>query len=100
MMRGILFCTWLLTRALGCGEAFAQDTASEEAARRASVLAHLPPDAAQRFFGNETAPAPGPPEAIGSYERGCLEGAEHCPPTDRTGRSCAPRATVPGVTRF
>ena len=80
-MRGILFCTWLLllTRALGCGDAFAQDTASEEAARRASVLAHLPSDAAQRVFGNETAPAPGPPEAIGSYERGCLEGAAALP---------------------
>jgi penicillin-insensitive murein DD-endopeptidase len=56
-----------------------QDTVAEDAARRAAVLASLPPDAAQRVFGRETVPAPGPAEAIGSYERGCLEGAVELP---------------------
>jgi penicillin-insensitive murein DD-endopeptidase len=60
-------------------EALAQDTVAEEAAHRAALLAHLPPDAAQRVFGLETTPAPGPAEAIGSYERGCLEGAAELP---------------------
>jgi penicillin-insensitive murein endopeptidase len=59
--------------------AAAQDTVAEEAAHRAALLAHLPPDAAQRVFGLETAPAPGPAEAIGAYERGCLEGAVELP---------------------
>ena len=40
-----------------------------------AVLAHLPPDAAQRVFAREATPAAGPPEAIGAYERGCLKGA-------------------------
>jgi len=59
--------------------AMAQDTVAEEAAHRAELLAHLPADAAQRVFGGETTPAPGPAEAIGSYERGCLEGAAELP---------------------
>ena len=59
--------------------AAAQDNAAEEAARRAAVLARLPGDAAQRAFGGRTTPAAGPPEAIGAYERGCLEGAVMLP---------------------
>jgi penicillin-insensitive murein endopeptidase len=35
----------------------------------------LPPDAAKVLFGRESTPAAGPPQAIGSYERGCLSGA-------------------------
>jgi penicillin-insensitive murein endopeptidase len=62
-----------------CGTALAQDTVSEEAAHRSAMLAHLPQDAAQRVFGLETTPAPGRPEAIGSYERGCVEGAVELP---------------------
>ena len=31
--------------------AWAQDTAEQETAHRRAVLAHLPPDAAQRLFG-------------------------------------------------
>jgi penicillin-insensitive murein endopeptidase len=62
-----------------CGTAPAQDTVSAEAAHRAALLAQLPQDAAQRIFGLETTPAPGRPEAIGSYERGCLEGAVELP---------------------
>jgi penicillin-insensitive murein endopeptidase len=57
----------------------AQDTAGQEAAHRAVVLAHLPRDAAKLFFGRETTPASGPPRAIGAYERGCLEGAAALP---------------------
>jgi penicillin-insensitive murein DD-endopeptidase len=78
-MRVALFWTWLVTLVLGCGNACAQDTAAEEAAHRAAVLARLPPDAAQRLFSSQTTPASGPPEAIGSYERGCLEGAVELP---------------------
>src|SRR5215831_9225188 len=63
----------------GAGLARAQDTAAEEAAHRAEMIAHLPHDAAKRLFGRETAPAPGPAEAIGSYERGCLGGAVALP---------------------
>src|ERR1700758_4503074 len=59
----------------GRGEASAQDTAAEEASRRAMVIAYLPPDAAKVLFGRESTPAAGPPRAIGSYQRGCLSGA-------------------------
>ncbi len=38
-------------------------------------MAELPPDAAKALFGRESTPAVGPPQAIGSYERGCLSGA-------------------------
>ena len=62
-----------------CGAASAQDNAAEEAAHRAAVLARLPAGAAQRAFGAEGQPAPGPPEAIGAYGRGCLEGAVELP---------------------
>jgi penicillin-insensitive murein endopeptidase len=61
------------------GAAMAQDNVAEEAAHRAAMLARLPQDAAQRIFGLETTPAAGPPEAIGAYERGCLEGAVELP---------------------
>jgi penicillin-insensitive murein DD-endopeptidase len=59
--------------------AAAQDNATEESAHRTAVLARLPADAAQRLFGLEERPAPGPAEAIGAYERGCLEGAVRLP---------------------
>lgn len=57
----------------------AQDTAAQDAAHRAQVLAHLPGNAAQRLFGLEAAPEPGPAEAIGTYTRGCLRGAVQLP---------------------
>jgi len=76
-------------RSLGLGAALiialwscdtaAQDIAAQETAHRAAVLAHLPPDAAQRLFGGEVTPVAGSPEAIGAYERGCLEGAVALP---------------------
>jgi penicillin-insensitive murein endopeptidase len=57
----------------------AQDTATQEAAHRREILAHLPADAAKRRFGLATTPAPGPARAIGSYTRGCLAGAVALP---------------------
>src|SRR5436309_13719051 len=73
-MRALGFCI-VLVSGLWAACAAAQDNAAEEAARRAAVLARLPGDAAQRAFGGRSTPAAGPPEAIGAYERGCLEGA-------------------------
>ena len=60
-----------------CGGAVrvaAQDTAAQEASHRAEIIAHSPSDAAKVLFGRETTPATGPAQAIGAYERGCLEG--------------------------
>ncbi len=75
-MRSLCLCGVLtLLACFGRGEASAQDTAAEEAPRRAMAIAHLPPDAAKVLFGRESTPAAGPPQAIGSYERGCLSGA-------------------------
>jgi penicillin-insensitive murein endopeptidase len=64
---------------LGLRPARAQDTAAQERVHRAAVLAELPGDAAQRLFGLQTTAAPGPADAIGSYARGCLEGAVRMP---------------------
>jgi penicillin-insensitive murein DD-endopeptidase len=69
----------ILGIALWSGSAAAQNNAAQEAAHRMAVLAHLPPDAAQRTFGAKVTPLAGPPEAIGAYERGCLEGAVALP---------------------
>jgi penicillin-insensitive murein DD-endopeptidase len=75
-MRSLLLCcVSTLLACLGRGEASAQDTAAQEARRRATAIAQLPPDAAKVLFGRETTPSAGPPQAIGSYERGCLSGA-------------------------
>jgi penicillin-insensitive murein endopeptidase len=59
--------------------ALAQDTAGEEAAHRAAVLAGLPQDAAKRVFGAAATPATGPARAIGSYTKGCVAGAMALP---------------------
>ena len=77
-MRSLGLCT-VLVSGLWAACATAQDNAVEEAAHRAAVLARLPTDAAQRAFGGKTTPAPGPPGAIGAYERGCMEGAVMLP---------------------
>ena len=61
------------------GTARAQDTAAQEAAHRAAVLAELPPDAAKRVFAAQAGPAPGPARVIGSYVRGCVAGATALP---------------------
>ena len=58
---------------------WAQDTASQESAKRKSILEHLPSDAAKRLFGVATVPAPGPVRVIGSYTKGCMAGAQQLP---------------------
>src|SRR5258708_26212309 len=70
---------FVLAAWVGCCSASAQDTAAQEAARRATVIAHSPPDAAKVLFGREIAPTAGPVQAIGAYERGCLSGAVPLP---------------------
>ncbi len=62
----------------GAGPAHAQDTASEEARRRAANLAAFP-EAARALFGQKTTPASMQARAIGSYARGCLAGATAMP---------------------
>jgi len=59
----------------GLRPASAQDTAAQEQSRRVMAIAQSPPDAAKVLFGLERTPAGGPPQAIGSYTRGCLSGA-------------------------
>ncbi len=78
-MRHAAFRAFVLAIWLGCGSASAQDTAGQEAARRAMVLAHSPSDAAKVLFGREVTPTAGPVQAIGAYERGCLSGAVALP---------------------
>src|SRR6266478_581930 len=78
-VRHAAFWAFALAIWLGCGGASAQDTAGQEAARRAMVLAHSPSDAAKVLFGREVAPTAGPAQAIGAYERGCLSGAVALP---------------------
>jgi len=76
LMRSVFLCgVFTLLACFGRVEAWAQDTAAEEAAHRAMVIAQFPPGAAQVLFGRESMPATGPPQAIGSYVRGCLSGA-------------------------
>lgn len=57
----------------------AQETAREEAGRRAAALASLPAEAAKRAFGLAAGPAPLAARAIGFYSRGCLAGAVALP---------------------
>ncbi len=54
-MRSLCLCGVLtLLACFGRGEASAQNTAAEEAARCAMVIAQLPPDAAKVLFGRES----------------------------------------------
>src|SRR6266851_7922214 len=78
-MRHAAFWAFVLAIWSGCGSASAQDTAGQEAARRAMVLAHSPAGAAKVLFGREVTPMAGPVQAIGAYERGCLSGAMALP---------------------
>lgn len=64
---------------LAAPAARAQDTAAEEAAHRAAVLAQLPADAAKRVFGMMQSPTAGPPNSIGGYTKGCIAGAVQLP---------------------
>jgi penicillin-insensitive murein endopeptidase len=75
-MRSLWLCGVLtLLVCFGRGEASAQGVAAEGVPRRTMARAQLPLDVAKVLFGRESTPAAGPPEAIGSYERGCLSGA-------------------------
>lgn len=82
--------------AAGCGGAAAEDLAAQEAAQRTALFASLPRDAAQRLFGGEASPAPGPAEAIGGYSRGCLEGAVELPADGANWEVMRPSRTAPG----
>jgi penicillin-insensitive murein DD-endopeptidase len=79
LYRAAAICIAIIVPWAACGPAAAQDNVAAEAAHRAALLAQLPQDAAQRVFGLEKSPAPGRALAIGSYERGCLEGAVELP---------------------
>lgn len=61
----------------------AQDTASQEARRRAANIAAYP-EAARALFGQKTTPARMKPAAYGSYAGGCLAGAKAMPPDGPT----------------
>ncbi|HEV8679864.1 MAG TPA: penicillin-insensitive murein endopeptidase [Stellaceae bacterium] len=74
-----MVCAFAALLAGSAPTAQAQDTAAQEAAHHAAVLARLPGDAAQRWFGSATSPAPGTPRAIGGYSKGCLVGATALP---------------------
>src|SRR5260370_13703494 len=80
-MRHAAFRAFVLAIWLGCGSASAQDTAGQEAARRAMVLAHSPSDAAKVLFGREATPTAGPVQAIRASERRRFSGAV-APPAD------------------
>lgn len=75
-MRGTGWAVALVTALLAVTSATAQQTQSEEAARRAKVLSTLPDWAAKRQFGSQTVGAPMAARAIGSYARGCLAGGK------------------------
>src|SRR6266478_6985 len=89
-MRRTGLCVFLLAAWVGCCSVSAQDTAAQEAARRAMVLAQSPPDAAKVLFGREVAPTAGPAQAIGAYERGCLSGAVSLPADGPTWQAMRP----------
>jgi penicillin-insensitive murein DD-endopeptidase len=57
----------------------AQETQSEESAKRAQVLENLPDNAAKKLFGSSRKPASLEARAIGSYAKGCLAGARALP---------------------
>jgi len=75
----LLLLSALALAAAPLASARAQENAREEAARRAAALRSLPQNAAKRFFGTQTTPAPLPARAIGFYSRGCLAGARALP---------------------
>jgi penicillin-insensitive murein endopeptidase len=61
----------------------AQDTADQEARRRAANMAAYP-EAARALFGQKTTPARMRPAVYGSYARGCVAGATAMPPDGPT----------------
>lgn len=63
--------------------ASAQETGSEESARRDAALASLAKDAARRVFGGMTSAAAGVPAVLGEYAKGCYRGGLQLPPTGK-----------------
>jgi len=57
----------------------AQETQTEEMARRTRILATAPADAAKVLFGRQQTAAPLSPRAIGSFARGCMAGGQALP---------------------
>jgi penicillin-insensitive murein DD-endopeptidase len=72
-------CVLILPLVVGICPALAQQTRTEEMARREKALASLPPQAAKRIFGTKENPAPLAARAIGSFAKGCLAGAVALP---------------------
>src|SRR5258708_20165412 len=91
-MRHAAFRAFVLAIWLGCGSASAQDTAGQEAARRAMVLAHSPSDAAKVLFGREATPTAGPVPPIGASQP-CFLIPAAAPPPD--GPYCPPPRPPP-----
>jgi penicillin-insensitive murein DD-endopeptidase len=79
LVRAVVACAFVGLPAGGTITARAQDTAAQEATHRSAVLARLPQDAARRWFGLATSPAPSPAQAIGTYAKGCVAGATTLP---------------------
>jgi len=80
LLRNILLLGLLCLPAVGR----AQETQSEEAAKRAKLLQSLPDNAAKRIFGAVSGPAPLEARSIGFYARGCLAGARALPVNGET----------------
>jgi len=78
LLRRITPLILFLAAALASPVTQAQDTADQEARRRAANIAAFP-EAARALFGQKTTPADMRARAIGSYARGCLAGAAAMP---------------------
>jgi penicillin-insensitive murein DD-endopeptidase len=68
-----------ITWGIAAAPSLAQDVPATEAARRAALIATLPPDAAKRVFGLVGEPSAAPPRSIGAYAKGCIAGATPLP---------------------
>ena len=79
LARCLVGLTAVLLAAPSIAPCSAQDLAATEAAKRAAIIAALPPDAAKRVFGRLDEPSTGPPHSIGSYAKGCIAGAVPLP---------------------
>jgi penicillin-insensitive murein endopeptidase len=77
-MRRVILAV-LASTTLMAPPAAAQQNAREEAVRREHALATLPKDAARRIFGVVKTPAPGGPDVIGFYAKGCYTGGVQLP---------------------
>jgi hypothetical protein len=99
VMCAIMACVLPAALWATCVGAAGEDNAGEEAAHRVAVLARLTGRCGATTVGQAQTPAPGPAEAIGSYERGCLEGAVRLPADGPNWQVMPHRAIAPGATR-